>query len=307
MDIASDTESIPSGETWSEAHESFVETWASFVTEQSKAFFQVWKSMMPQELGGLGGDHSETEKALTKLSEQWFTLYNDFTKAWMSFLPPGLKWPYEVWRPFEAWRIAFPKINIPALLPKEVAEYMFKANQAYQELGKSWLKYSEIASITWSKAFERLLQKAREHIASPETALPTTVKEFYEFWMEIFTQEYDEALKSPEFTSTQSEMLSNMMDFTKYGTGAMEMMISSMPAFPLAVRSEIDDVYKELHSMKRDIRGLSKGDREIKELSKSELDKVYKELDSLRREVRELRKKVTQRGKTVEQTEVKEE
>jgi hypothetical protein len=305
MDIASDTENMSSRAGWLGVVESSVEAWSSFVSEQSKALFQIWKSMLPKEVGELGGDHSETEKALTSLSEQWFKTYNDFIKAWTSFLPPSLKWPYEAWRPFELWRF-FPGTNIPTLLPKELPEYVFKANEAYEKLAWSWLKYGEIFYTTWNKAFERLSQKARKHVASPEMALPTTVKEFYNFWVEIFTEEYDKALKSPEFISAQSTMVSDLMDFTKYGTGAIEMMVSSMPASPLAVRSEIDDVYKELHSMKRDIRGLSKSDREAKELSQSELGNIHKELDSLKRDIRGLRKKVTQKGKVVEKTGVKE-
>jgi len=35
---------------WMESTESFLESWSSFVSEQSKAFFQLWKSMMPKEV-----------------------------------------------------------------------------------------------------------------------------------------------------------------------------------------------------------------------------------------------------------------
>jgi hypothetical protein len=34
---------------WMESTESFLESWSSFVSEQSKAFFQLWKSMMPTQ------------------------------------------------------------------------------------------------------------------------------------------------------------------------------------------------------------------------------------------------------------------
>ena len=92
---------------------------------------------------------------------------------------------------------------------------------------------------------------------------PYKCKDFYNVWIETYSETFKEFLKSGHFASDMGKLNSNLMDFQKYNRELLEE--NYLKPMNLPTKTEIDEINKELYSLKKTVKELTS---QIKELQK---------------------------------------
>jgi polyhydroxyalkanoate synthase subunit PhaE len=129
---------------------------------------------------------------------------------------------------------------------------------------QNYSKYSEIAKssiqlyqkwldlyLEFSKALTDVSAKLNARLfTSGATSDP---KQAYVIWLEEFTQGMDKLLRDESVASRMASFLSNMLDLKRESDAFMENYYKMMN---IPTRSEMDRVYKEIYSLKKELRNL---------------------------------------------------
>lgn len=88
--------------------------------------------------------------------------------------------------------------------------------------------------------------------------------EFFNLWIEVNEKAYYALFKTEAFSTLQGELLDSSLNVRKHFFKLMELYLYD---FPIALRSEMDDLYKTMYELKKKVKGLEK---ELKKLSVQE-------------------------------------
>jgi polyhydroxyalkanoate synthesis regulator phasin len=119
--------------------------------------------------------------------------------------------------------------------------------------------------VTGQQAMEKVMEAISKRIK--EGAEIKTYDEFFRLWTEINEDEYFELFKTEEFSNIQGTMLDSALDARRHIHQLMELYLED---YPIALRSEMNDVYKTVHDLRRKVRELDKkiasmpGTKEVK-------------------------------------------
>ena len=179
------------------------------------------------------------------------------TLAQMGDLTRG-SWPVgafgslqELFKPYE---------SLMYLYPKEILQLFSKVVNAYANFSSAWAEYNSRFYKAWNEASEKLSSQFAEKMVNlqKDSEKPIGFMDFYDLWQETFSKTYVELLSLPDMVSVQTRLSSSMMDLIKYWRDFIEAIISTSPAFPLPTKSEMDDVYKKLHLLEKEIDEINK-------------------------------------------------
>jgi hypothetical protein len=113
--------------------------------------------------------------------------------------------------------------------------------------------YEGIVAAAWSHAnsrfAEQLSQRAREGAGMPDA------KESLKLWLDTANQVLLETHRSEQFLEAQRRLLRDGMDFM---LAERELVESLVEPVGLPTRSEIDEVHRNVHELKRRVRSLEK-------------------------------------------------
>jgi hypothetical protein len=169
---------------------------------------------------------------ITKINEMFTTSY------------PWLK-PYE---------------RLMACCQKDIPELFSKVVDSYNNFFVSWREYNSTLQKAWSGASEKLskafIEKTKD--TENETDKPADFWEFYNLWLETYQKTYTDLLNSPDIVAIQSRLSSSVMDIIKNYRALQESIINNFPAFPLPTKSDMDEAYKRIHILKREVDELKK-------------------------------------------------
>jgi hypothetical protein len=153
-----------------------------------------------------------------------------------------------------------PYERLMACCPKDIPELFSKVVDSYTTFFVSWREYNSILQKAWSGASEKLsktfLEKTND--AKNSTKKPTEFWEFYNLWLETYQRTYTDLLNSPDIVAIQSRLSSSVMDIIKNYRDLQESIINNFPAFPLPTKSDMDEAYKRIHMLKREVDDLKK-------------------------------------------------
>jgi hypothetical protein len=184
-----------------------------------------------------------------KLFMEPLTPFLDFTK------PPSLMGAFAnqyFWlKPFE---------RMTACCPKEVPQLLSKVVDAYSDFFVSWREYNSTLHKAWLEALDKLAKEFVEKTIDMQndSNKPAEFWDFYNLWLETYQKTYTDLLILPEIVSLQTRLSSSLMDIIKNYRELFEGIIGNFPAFPLSTKSEIDEVYKRIHLIGRDIDEIKK-------------------------------------------------
>ncbi len=136
---------------------------------------------------------------------------------------------------------------------REKIDLLMQTLDMYSEYMAKNTEFQHKMYVTGQKAMEKVAEAIAKKIKDG-----TEVKnydEFFKLWTDMNEDEYFELFKSSEFSELQGELLETALDTRKNFHKVVELYLED---FPIAVRSEVDDLYKTVNELKKKVRSLEK-------------------------------------------------
>lgn len=123
-------------------------------------------------------------------------------------------------------------------------------------------EYQHTIYITGLTAMEKVVEKLAEKVSSGEEI--KKFDEFFDIWIDTSEQSYFKLFQTEEFAKLQGELLDTALNVRGHFFKVAEMYFVDLP---LALRSEMDDLYKTVYELKRTVKRLEKQLKEEQPLS----------------------------------------
>jgi class III poly(R)-hydroxyalkanoic acid synthase PhaE subunit len=152
-------------------------------------------------------------------------------------------------------------MDMPALGPaREKSEKLMKEFS----IGVNLYAAGMDSNINFQSVFMEAMRRMREKTATQMEGeiSPEKYKEFYKIWVETYSETFKEFLKSGHFASDMGKFMSYFMEFQKYNREMLEE--NYLKPMNLPTKADIDEINKELYSLKKTVKELTS---KIKELS----------------------------------------
>lgn len=145
---------------------------------------------------------------------------------------------------------------------KKVATELIEINENLLEFNKFLTEYYKQLADTWSEAQKKVNLKAPD--------VPQDVEQmdaFKRIWIDIFDNDFTELFDSKKFGENYGKLVSSELELTKHWNNISNVVLQ---AANLPSKEEIDEVYKELHALKKRVIKLEIELKKKKEPNKNE-------------------------------------
>ena len=144
--------------------------------------------------------------------------------------------------------------QIPKLgLVREYQERMAEAIDAYNRHQATLGEFLRLLALPLSRSFTVLQEQVADLAEKGE--LPEDSRAYYDMWIKVLEGHYMTLFQTPEYIETLARTLNSLSAFRTSRDAVIEDMLSGLP---VPVQSEIDDLYEEIHRLKRRLRALEK-------------------------------------------------
>ena len=126
---------------------------------------------------------------------------------------------------------------------KKISVELIEINEKLFEFNKYITEYYKQLSETWGIAQKKVNQKAPE--------IPQDVEQMEavkRVWIDIFDNDFTELFDSEKFGNNYGNLVSKELELTKHWNNITNVILQSVN---LPNKEEIDEVYKEIHSLKK--------------------------------------------------------
>ncbi|MCH8832693.1 MAG: hypothetical protein IIA81_00180 [Thaumarchaeota archaeon] len=126
---------------------------------------------------------------------------------------------------------------------KKIAAQLIDANEDLMEFNKHLAEYYKQLTDTWMESQKNVNFKAPE--------IPNDAEQYEAYkrvWIDIFDNDFTELFDSEKFGENYGKLVAKELELTKHWNGIMDVMLKSAN---LPNKEEIDEVYKELHSLRK--------------------------------------------------------
>jgi len=155
-------------------------------------------------------------------------------------------------------------IEMPAMGPmREKYEKVTKSISTAADLYSAWLESYLNFQNVFMEAMRRMHEKVAIQMKGEIT--PEAYKDFYEIWIETYSETFKEFLKSGHFSSDIGKFMSHLLEFQKNNRDVLEE--NYLRPMNLPTKTEIDEINREIYLLKKTVKELG---NKIKELSISE-------------------------------------
>ena len=145
---------------------------------------------------------------------------------------------------------------------KKVSTELIEINENLIEFNKFLTEYYRQLAETWNEAQKKVNMKAPEVPRDAEQ-----IDTFKKIWIEIFDNDFTELFDSQKFGENYGKLVSKELEITKHWNNITNVILQSAN---LPSKKEIDEVYKELHALKKRVIKLEIEQQKKKELKKDE-------------------------------------
>ena len=126
---------------------------------------------------------------------------------------------------------------------KKISTELIQINENLMEFNKFVSQYYKQLSETWSEAQKKVNLKA------PDVPHDTEQMEsFKRIWIDIFDNDFTELFDSEKFGENYGKLVSKELELTKHWNNISNVILQSAN---LPSKEEIDEVYKEIHALKK--------------------------------------------------------
>jgi class III poly(R)-hydroxyalkanoic acid synthase PhaE subunit len=152
-------------------------------------------------------------------------------------------------------------IEMPALGPaREKSEKMMKGFSTFVNLYAAGMDTSSNFQSVFMEAMRRAHEKTATDMEGEIS--PEKYKDFYKIWIETYSETFKEFMKSGHFASDMGKLNSYLMEFQIYNREMLEE--NYLKPMNLPTKTEIDEINRELYSLKKTVKELTS---QIKELT----------------------------------------
>jgi hypothetical protein len=133
--------------------------------------------------------------------------------------------------------------------------------RSFDDLSVHLAKYTEFQHtmyVTGLAALEKVIATITEKCNKGQEI--KEFDEFFDIWLDVNEKTYYELFQSAEFSKMQGEMLETSLNMREHGFKLMELYLYD---YPIALRSEMDDLYKTIYELKKKVKSLEKQFREV--------------------------------------------
>ncbi len=146
---------------------------------------------------------------------------------------------------------------------KKISTELIQINENLMEFNKFVTEYYKQLSETWGEAQKKVNLKA------PDVPHDTEQMEsFKRIWIDIFDNDYTELFDSEKFGENYGKLVSKELELTKHWNNISNVILQSAN---LPSKEEIDEVYKEIHALKKRV---TKLEIELKKKRDTKSEKV---------------------------------
>lgn len=142
---------------------------------------------------------------------------------------------------------------------KKITTELIDINQVLMEFNQYITEYYKQLSETWTGAQKKVNLKAPDVPQDVEQ-----IEAFKRIWIDIFDNDFTELFDSGKFGKNYGKLVSKELELTKHWNNITNVILQSAN---LPSKEEIDEIYKEMHSLKKRV-----GKLEL-ELKKKEMKK----------------------------------
>jgi len=131
---------------------------------------------------------------------------------------------------------------------KKITTELIDINQVLLEFNQYITEYYKQLSDTWQVAQKKVNLKAPDVPQDVEQ-----IEAFKRIWIDIFDNDFTELFDSGKFGDNYGKLVSKELELTKHWNNISNVILQSVN---LPSKEEIDEIYKEMHSLKKRIRKL---------------------------------------------------
>ena len=141
-------------------------------------------------------------------------------------------------------------LNLPQVGLTRVSQE--RINRAMDRFGQFQAAMAEFIYLLYLP-----MKKSLREIHGVETGedKPEEFKDYYRRWLKLLEGHYMTLFKSTEYTRTLSHTLETLEDFT---LAKQELLASSLEALPIPTHRDMDELYREVYLLKKQVKELSK-------------------------------------------------
>ena len=143
-----------------------------------------------------------------------------------------------------------------AMQTKKLATEMIEANDDLIEFNKRLAEYYKQLSDTWIEAQKRVNKKIpdipqdMEHLDASKRV-----------WIDIFENDFTQLFDSQKFSENFGKLISSELELSKHWNNMLSTLLETAN---VPTKNDIDEIYKELHSLRKRVSKLEKGDKQNK-------------------------------------------
>jgi len=143
---------------------------------------------------------------------------------------------------------------------KKIATELLDANDDLVEFNKRLTEYYQQLADTWANAQKKVTAKMPK--------IPNDQEQFDSYkriWIDIFDNDFTELFDSHKFGENYGKLVASELELSKHWEQMVNVMLQSAN---LPNKKEIDEVYKELHALRKRVSKLESQTKESKMRSK---------------------------------------
>lgn len=169
------------------------------------------------------------------------------------------------------------------LIPKTFITNINNVFSTYSKIFGLWRRYELMFENVWNRA----LKKFSEGIVENKDV---DFEKFFNTFRSIYSEEYDDLLRSKEFIEVQNRLRDTLIDTIRYSGEAIYALQEMFPVLPFAPRREVDEIEKRVYDNKKVLDSVERRIAKIEE--QIGFFSTIDEIDMLKKRIDELEKKM---------------
>jgi class III poly(R)-hydroxyalkanoic acid synthase PhaE subunit len=136
---------------------------------------------------------------------------------------------------------------------REKVELLLRSIDDLSVYFSKYTEYQHTMYLTGMTALEKVIARVTEKVNKGEEF--KCFDEIFDLWVDVSEGTYFELFQSQAFSQLQGELLGAGLNVRGHNFKLMELYLYD---YPIALRSEMDDLYKTVYELKKKVRGLER-------------------------------------------------
>lgn len=185
----------------------------------------------------------------------------------------------------------------PAVGPiREKQEKVMKSFPIYVNLYTTWIESNINFQTVFMEAMRKTYEKTANEMMTGKVS-PEEYKDFYKILIDTYSETFKEFIKSGHFANDMGKLMSNFIEFQKNNREILEE--NCMKPMNIPTKTDIDEINKELYSLKKTIKEQQHLSRDM-EIQIKELSEKLDKFERSEKETKESQKDDTKESRNDE-------